>query len=67
MDFAFHTFISVHVHMHACDELSATGAGRGVLLSPGEGQAVVFAETNPQSARCCCNNQTLLMAHTAGE
>lgn len=55
MDFAFHTFISVRIHL--CDELSATRARGEVLLSPGKWHGVVFAKTNPQSAHCSLNNQ----------
>lgn len=36
MNFAFHTFISVHVHIHLCAELPGTRANGEVLLTPGE-------------------------------
>lgn len=58
MDFAFHTFISAHIHV--CGELSATGASGEVLLPPGEWHTAVFAKANPQSA-------TLLIANIAGK
>lgn len=45
MNFAFHTFIGVHMHIHLYDELSATRANGEVLLTPGEWPADDFAKT----------------------
>lgn len=42
MDFAFHTFISVRVCTHGCEEPFATGASGEMLLSPSEWHVAGF-------------------------